>query len=237
MRAMILAAGRGERMRPLTDTCPKPLLQVGGKALIVWHLEALARAGLREVVINHAHLGNLIGQELGDGSNWGVQISYSPEAQALETAGGIVQALELLGPEPFLVVNGDVFCDFDFSRTPGIASEMIAAELLAWCLLVANPEHHRQGDFALHGARLAGGTDPAQLAARLTFSGIGVYRPELFAGIVPGSRAALAPLLYSAAASGRAGGELHKGRWTDVGTHERLRQLDAQLRGNGESQQ
>lgn len=237
MRAMILAAGRGERMRPLTDTCPKPLLQVGGKALIVWHLEALARAGLREVVINHAHLGKLIEEQLGDGSSWGVRIRYSPEAQALETAGGIVQALALLGPEPFLVVNGDVFCDFDYSRAPAIASEMIAADLLAWCVLVANPEHHRQGDFELRGARLAGGTDPADLAARLTFSGIGVYRPELFAGIVPGSRAPLAPLLYGAAASGRAGGELHKGRWTDVGTHERLQQLDAQLRGNGESQQ
>ncbi len=237
MRAMILAAGRGERMRPLTDTCPKPLLEVGGKALIVWHLEALARAGLREVVINHAHLGARIEERLGDGSSWGLRIRYSPEAQALETAGGIVQALELLGPEPFLVVNGDVFCDFDFSRAPAIASALIAADLLAWCLLVANPEHHRQGDFELRDERLAGGGDPAHPGARLTFSGIGVYRPELFAGIAAGARAALAPLLYGAAASGRAGGELHKGRWTDVGTHERLRQLGAQLRGNGESKQ
>ena len=237
MRAMILAAGRGERMRPLTDTCPKPLIEVGGKALIVWHLEALARAGLREVVINHAHLGAQIEERLGDGSRWGMQIRYSPEAQALETAGGIVKALELLGPEPFLVVNGDVFCDFDFSRAPAIGSAMIAADLLAWCLLVANPDHHRQGDFALRAGRLCGDADPASLAERLTFSGIGIYRPELFAGIAAGARAALAPLLYAAAASGRAGGEVHKGRWTDVGTHERLRQLDAQLRGNGESQQ
>ncbi len=237
MHAMILAAGRGERMRPLTDTCPKPLLPVGGKALIVWHLEALARAGVRDVVINHAHLGALIEEQLGDGSRWGLRIAYSPETQALETAGGIVQALELLGRDPFLVVNGDVFCDFDFGRAPAIAGAMMAADLLAWCLLVANPEHHRQGDFELQGGRLSGPPAAGEAATRLTFSGIGIYRRELFAGIERGSRAPLAPLLYGAAAGGRAGGELHKGHWTDVGTHERLLQLDAQLRGNGESKQ
>ena len=236
MRAMILAAGRGERMRPLTDTCPKPLLQVGGKALIAWHLEALARAGLREVVINHAHLGEMIERQLGDGSRWGLRISYSAEAEALETAGGIANALGLLGDEPFLVVNGDVFCDFDFSRAPAIANEMVTADLLAWCLLVANPEHHPKGDFGLRAGRLLadGADDQGKL---LTFSGIGVYRRELFAGIAPGSRAPLAPLLRAAAAASRAGGELHKGRWIDVGTSERMLRLDAQLRGNGESHQ
>ena len=228
MHAMILAAGRGERMRPLTDTCPKPLLAVGGKALIVWHLEALSRAGFRDVVVNHAHLGTQIEAALGDGSHWGLRIGYSPEAQALETAGGIVKALARLGSESFLVVNGDVFCDFDFAQAAGIAEKMRAADLLAWCVLVANPEHHARGDFGLVGERLV-----AAAPQMFTFSGIGIYRPELFAQIAPGARAPLAPLLYAAAAAGRVGGEFHPGRWTDVGTHERLARLDAQLQANG----
>ncbi len=228
MRAMILAAGRGERMRPLTDTCPKPLLAVGGKALIAWHLEALSRAGFRDILINHAHLGAQIEAALGDGSRWGLRIGYSPEAQALETAGGIANALERLGSEAFLVVNGDVFCDVDFARAAAIAEKMRAADLLAWCVLVANPEHHARGDFGLDGERLV-----ADAPQRFTFSGIGIYRPELFAQIVPGARAPLAPLLYAAAAARQAGGEFHAGRWTDVGTHERLARLDAQLQANG----
>ncbi len=222
---MILAAGRGERMRPLTDRCPKPLLRVGGRPLIVWHLEALARAGLREVVINHAHLGAQIEAALGDGSRWGLSIAWSPETQALETAGGIAMALPLLGAAPFLVVNADVWCDFDFGRARTVAAQMDAGGLDAWCVLVDNPAHHPSGDFALEGGRLI---DAAQ-RARLTFSGIGVYRPQLFAGIAAGARAPLAPLLRSAAGAGRAGAERHLGRWVDVGTPERLARLDEEL--------
>lgn len=225
MRAMILAAGRGERMRPLTDHCPKPLLEVAGEPLIGWHLRRLAAAGIREVVVNHAHLGAMIEARLGDGAAWGVSIRYSPEPAALETAGGIAQALPLLGDAPFLVVNGDVWCDFDLARAPALAERMQADDLLAWCVLVPNPPHHPEGDFGLARARLRADTAP-----RHTFSGIGVYRPALFDGIARGTRAPLGPLLRAAAASGRIGGEVHAGRWTDVGTPERLAALDAQLR-------
>jgi len=225
MRAMILAAGRGERMRPLTDHCPKPLLEVAGEPLIGWHLRRLAAAGIREVVVNHAHLGAMIEARLGDGAAWGVSIRYSPEPAALETAGGIAQALPLLGDAPFLVVNGDVWCDFDLARAPALAERMQADDLLAWCVLVPNPPHHPEGDFGLVHARLRADTAP-----RHTFSGIGVYRPALFDGIARGTRAPLGPLLRAAAASGRIGGEVHTGRWTDVGTPERLAALDAQLR-------
>lgn len=221
---MILAAGRGERMRPLTDTCPKPLLQAGGKPLIAWHLEALAAAGVREVVINHAHLGALLERALGDGARWGLRIAWSPENPALETAGGIAHALPLLGSEPFLVINGDVFCDFPLARALTIAAQMQAARLLAWCVLVPNPPHHPDGDFALTDGLLDAGR------RSLTFSGIGVYRPELFAGLDPDAPARLAPLLREAAARGRVGAELHDGRWIDVGTPERLAAVDAQLR-------
>lgn len=221
---MILAAGRGERMRPLTDTCPKPLLQAGGKPLIAWHLEALAAAGFREVVINHAHLGALLERALGDGARWGLRIAWSPENPALETAGGIAHALPLLGSEPFLVINGDVFCDFPLARALTIAAQMQAARLLAWCVLVPNPPHHPDGDFALTDGLLDAGR------RSLTFSGIGVYRPELFAGLDPDAPARLAPLLREAAARGRVGAELHDGRWIDVGTPERLAAVDAQLR-------
>ncbi|HQD85139.1 MAG TPA: nucleotidyltransferase family protein [Quisquiliibacterium sp.] len=225
MRAMILAAGRGERMRPLTDHCPKPLLEVAGEPLIGWHLRRLAAAGIREVVVNHAHLGAMIEARLGDGAAWGVSIRYSPEPAALETAGGIAQALPLLGDAPFLVVNGDVWCDFDLARAPALAERMQADDLLAWCVLVPNPPHHPEGDFGLVRARLRADTAP-----RHTFSGIGVYRPALFDGIARGTRAPLGPLLRAGAASGRIGGEVHTGRWTDVGTPERLAALDAQLR-------
>lgn len=222
MRAMILAAGRGERMRPLTDSCPKPLLTVAGKPLLVWHLERLARAGYREIVINHAHLGEMIEGMLGDGSAWGLSIRYSPEPPgALETAGGIRQALPLLGGAPFLVVNGDIFCDWDFAR----AGDALAMADLIHLVLAPNPSHHAGGDFVLDGRRLVEGEGP-----KLTYAGIGVYRPELFAGLEAGRPAKLAPLLYGAIGAGRAGGELHAGRWTDVGTPQRLADLDSLIR-------
>lgn len=225
MQAMILAAGRGERMRPLTDRCPKPLLPVGGKPLIVWHLERLAGAGFTRVVINHAHLGAQLESTLGDGADWGLRIAWSPETTALETAGGIAQALPKLGEAPFLVVNGDLWTDFDFARASGIVDRMRTHALDAWCVLVPNPPHHPQGDFGLVDARLRDdGT------SRWTFSGIGVYHPRLFAGIARGERAPLAPLLREAARAGRAGAELHRGHWTDVGTPERLAELDHWLR-------
>lgn len=222
---MILAAGRGERMRPLTDACPKPLLAAGGRPLIVWHLERLAAAGFRRIVINHAHLGASIEQALGDGARWGLSIAYSREAEALETAGGIANALPLLGTDPFLVVNGDIWCDFDFARARGIAAQMRAASLLAWCVLVENPPQHPRGDFGIDCGRLTADAGP-----RYTFSGIGVYHPRLFAGVASGDRTPLAPLLHEAIARGRAGAERHFGRWTDVGTPQRLAELDAQLR-------
>ena len=225
MRAMILAAGRGERMRPLTDRCPKPLLPAGGKPLIEWHIERLAAAGIRELVVNHAHLGPMIEAALGDGSRWGLSIAYSAEATALETAGGIANALPLLGDDPFLVVNGDTWCDFDPGRARTIAQQMAAARLDAWCVLVPNPQHHPAGDFGIVEGLLSNDALP-----RLTFSGIGVYHPRLFEGIGASTRAALAPLLRAAAAQRRAGAQLHSGTWIDVGTAQRLADLDAQLR-------
>jgi MurNAc alpha-1-phosphate uridylyltransferase len=221
MRAMILAAGRGERMRPLTDSTPKPLLAAGGKPLIVWLIEALAVAGCRDIVINHAHLGARIEAALGDGSVWGVRIAYSREGEALETAGGIATALPLLGDAPFVAVNGDIHCDFDFARLAGALPEDADAHLV----LVDNPPHHPRGDFTLAHGRLGNGDAP-----RLTFAGIGVYRPRLFAGIAPRTRAPLAPLLRAAADRGALSGERHGGLWTDVGTPERLAELDARLR-------
>ena len=222
MRAMILAAGRGERMRPLTDTCPKPLLPVGGRALMVWHLERLAAAGFTQVVINHAHLGAQIETALGNGAAWGLEIAYSPEPPgALETAGGIAQALPLLGTEPFLVVNGDIYCDWDFHR----ARKLSLANDLAHLVLVPNPPQHPAGDFALAGTRVRN-----EGALRHTFAGIGLYRPELFAGLTPGQPAKLAPLLRQAMAHDQVSGELHQGRWEDVGTPERLGKLDQELR-------
>ena len=215
---MILAAGRGERMRPLTDHTPKPLLEVGDRPLIGHHLAALARAGVREVVINHAHLGARIERALGDGATYGLRIRYSPEDVALETGGGIFRALPLLGPGAFIVVNGDVWTDFDLARLH------LADGDLAHLVLVDNPDHHPAGDFALEGDRVRTEGGP-----RLTFSGIGVYRPALFDGCTPG-RFPLAPLLRAAMAAGRVSGERHAGRWVDVGTPERLAALDRELR-------
>ncbi|MEN9316900.1 MAG: hypothetical protein RIS35_3293 [Pseudomonadota bacterium] len=212
-------------MRPLTDHCPKPLLEVGGQALIVWHLERLARAGIERVVINHAHLGAQLESALGDGTRWGVRIDWSPEREALETAGGIANALPLLGPAPFLVINGDVWCDFDLRRATPQADRLARDDLDAWCLLVPNPEHHPDGDFGLDDGWLSETAMP-----RATFSGIGVYRPDFFAAIEPGTRAPLGRMLREAARARRAVGERHDGCWVDVGTPQRLAQLDERLR-------
>lgn len=217
---MILAAGRGERMRPLTDHTPKPLLPAGGKPLIVWHLEALAAAGFREVVINHAHLGTQIETTLGDGSRWGLTIRYSPEPEgALETAGGIAQALPLLGESPFLVVNGDIFCDWDFRRAPSLQDK------LAHLIMVSNPEHHGTGDFSLEGGRVV----TAQNEQTLTYAGIAVFSPAFFKEVPVGQALKLRPLLDAAIAAGTLSGEPHRGRWVDVGTPARLAELDRSL--------
>lgn len=216
MRAMILAAGRGERMRPLTDSLPKPLLPVAGKPLIVHHIERLARCGIRQLVINHAHLGEMIETCLGDGSAWGVEIQYSPEKKALETGGGILRALPLLGEAPFLVVNGDVWCDIDFSGLH------LADRMLAHLVLVSNPPHHPAGDFVLVGDRVE-----VDQGSRLTFSGIGVYHPRLFAACQPGAFP-LAPVLQAAMTRGLVSGEHHRGLWVDVGTPQRLAALASQ---------
>jgi len=216
---MILAAGRGERMRPLTDHTPKPLLPVGGKPLIVWHIERLVAAGIRELVINHAHLGRQIEQALGDGERWGACIRYSAEGegQALETGGGIMRALPMLGEAPFLVVNGDVWCDFDPARL------WLGPGLLAHLLMVDNPPHNPGGDFRLHDGLLTAIGEP-----RLTFSGIGVYHPELFRGCRSGAFP-LAPLLRQAMADGQVSGHHHRGEWYDIGTPQRLADLDRRL--------
>lgn len=218
MKAMILAAGRGERMRPLTQTVPKPLLRVAGQSLIEYHLHALARYGIREVVINLSWLGEQISAYLGDGQRYGLRIVYSQEgATPLETAGGIIQALALLGDAPFLLVNGDIYCEFDFATLPAhITTD-------AHLVLVNNPAHHPQGDFALQGERLA------LTGELLTYSGIGIYSPHLFAQLAQGIRL-LAPLLREAIARDAISGQHYRGEWWDVGTPERLQQLDGYLR-------
>ncbi|MFO7276797.1 MAG: nucleotidyltransferase family protein [Pseudomonadota bacterium] len=220
MKAIVLAAGRGERMRPLTDTTPKPLLPVADRPLISYHLEALARAGIRDVVINLSWLGDRIRERLGDGAEFGVRISYSDEGPvALETGGGIFRALPLLGPGPFLVVNGDTWTDYDFSRLQ--LDESADARLV----LVPNPPHHPRGDFGLEGDVIV-----EREHDRFTYAGIGIYRPEFFAGCTDG-RFPLLPLLRRAIAAGRLRGELYRGEWLDVGTPERLAALDRRLRG------
>ena len=212
---MVLAAGRGERLRPLTDHTPKPMLLVRGKPLIAWHLEALARAGVREVVINLSWLGDSIREGIGDGARYGLQVQYSQEPPgALEVGGGIAAALPLLGAAPFLVVNGDTFTDLEFTRLS------IDPAALAHLMLVPNPEHHTRGDFVLNGRAVSDGPGP-----RLTYSGIGIFRPQLFANHPPG-RFPLLPLLRSAIAAGRLTGERYDGRWTDVGTVQRLTMLN-----------
>jgi len=218
MHAMILAAGRGERMRPLTDHTPKPLLQVGGKPLIVYHIERLAAAGVCKIVINHAYLGHRIEAALRDGSHWRVEIRYSPEGKALETGGGIFKALPLLGRGPFLVVNGDIWTDLEFARL------RLSDGRLAHLVLVDNPPHHPAGDFALVDGRLA-----AQGSPRHTYSGVGVYHPDLFRGCSAGAFP-LAPLLRAAMRRSLVSGEHHPGRWLDIGTPERLQVLDRMLK-------
>ena len=225
-KAMILAAGRGERMRPLTDHTPKPLLAVGGKPLVVWHIERLRTAGLHELVINHAHLGHRLEEALGDGAALGVRIAWSPETRALETAGGIRHALPLLGDAPFVVVNGDVFCDTDFAALRSAAEGLRADGPLAHLLLVDNPAHHPDGDFHL----AADGLIHTDGQPRLTFSGLGAYHPALFNGLPDDTPAKLAPLLRAAMSAGTVTGRHHRGRWIDVGTPQRLAELDGELR-------
>ncbi|MFN2382423.1 MAG: N-acetylmuramate alpha-1-phosphate uridylyltransferase MurU [Guyparkeria sp.] len=214
--AMILAAGRGERLRPLTDHTPKPLIEVGGKPLIEHHLERLAAAGIEHVVINLAHLGEPIRAHLGDGSRWGLAIEYSVEGEraedALETAGGIRQALDRLGAR-FLLVNGDVLADIDYVD---LLRRDLSGDSLAHLLLVDNPPHNPSGDFVLDDGRL--GTQPDD---RLTYAGIGLFRREMFADL-PTGRRALGPVLREAIEAGRVSGEHHRGEWLDVGTKERL---------------
>jgi MurNAc alpha-1-phosphate uridylyltransferase len=212
MKAMILAAGRGERLRPLTDRTPKPLLEAHGKPLIVHHLEALARAGFGEIVINLSWLGEQIRARLGDGADFGVSIVYSEEALALETAGGIRQALPLLG-DRFIVVNGDIFTDYDFAN-------LRSADSRAHLVLVDNPVHNEAGDFSLTGASVGNDGSP-----RYTFSGIAQYQARFFDELEPGKQA-LAPLLRAAAARGQVSGELFQGSWVDIGTVERLQHLN-----------
>lgn len=218
MRAMILAAGRGERMRPLTDETPKPLLRAGGHALIEYHLLALRKAGITEVVINHAWLGDRLEQALGDGGRYGLSIRYSEEgAQALETGGGILKALPLLGDAPFLVINGDIWTDYSLARLPAGPVGM------AHLVLVDNPAHHPAGDFALDQGRVTLDSEN-----RLTFSGIAVYRPAMFARYEEG-RFPLAPLLREAIMAGQVSGEHYRGKWFDIGTPQRLETLDRML--------
>ena len=225
MKAMVLAAGRGERLRPITDTLPKPLVQVAGKPLVVYHLEALARAGVRDMVINLSWLGDKIRAALGDGGRYGVHITYTDEGPvALETGGGIFNAIRHLGPGPFLVVNGDTFTDIDFGVLRSQADVDIQAGALARIVLVPNPTQHPRGDFGLEGDRVV-----ERETDRFTYSGVGVYRPELFEGCTPG-RFPLAPLLKRAIAEGRLHGELHSGEWCDVGTPQRLADLDTRVR-------
>lgn len=221
MKAMILAAGKGERMRPLTLHTPKPLVRAGGVPLIEYHIKALAAAGFEQIVINHAWLGQQIEDHLGDGQRFGVQLSYSPEGEPLETGGGILRALPLLGDEPFVVVNGDVWTDYDFAR---LRQPLTG---LAHLVLVDNPVQHPLGDFVLNEGRVHEGL-PGE--AQLTYSGISVLHPALFADCQPGAFK-LAPLFRQAMGQGQVSGEHFNGAWIDVGTHERLADVERLLAG------
>ncbi len=220
---MILAAGRGQRMKPLTDHCPKPLLRVADKPLIEHHLIRLKAAGIVDIVINHAWLGEQIEQYFGNGQHWGVRISYSAEGDAaLETAGGIVKALEFLGSEPFLVVNGDIFCDYDFKKLP-----ILSTETLAHLILVPNPQHNPDGDFTITGQYL----QTEGKTSKYTYSGIGVYDPKLFSDLAI-EKAPLAPILTRAMQKHLIVGSLYQGIWSDVGTPQRLKQINKQVTGH-----
>jgi N-acetyl-alpha-D-muramate 1-phosphate uridylyltransferase len=219
MKAMLLAAGRGERMRPITDSLPKPLVVVAGKPLIAWHLAALARAGIGEVVINLSWLGEQLRTALGDGREYGVRITWSEEGPVpLETGGGIFRAVPLLGPGAFLVVNADIWTDVDFARL------RLEPDAHAHLVLIPNPPHHPRGDFGLDGDLVV-----ARDTQRFTYSGVGLYRPEFFSGCAA-ERFPLLPLLNRAIAARRVRGEVHGGQWCDVGTAERLASLEARLR-------
>jgi len=219
---MILAAGRGERLRPLTDTIPKPLVQVGELSLIEWHIKRLQQSGINEIVINISYLADQIKNMLGDGKRYAVHLHYSEEPEtAFETGGGIVQALPLLGDKPFVVINGDIWTDFQFN----LLSE---PKNLAHLILVDNPSQHPSGDFILNDNLVSDET----AGDRFTFSGIGVYRPELFAGYTPGKRFPLAPILKNAMQSNQVTGEHYKGQWYDIGSIDRLQQLRKQLEGS-----
>lgn len=221
---MILAAGRGERMRPLTDNLPKPLLKVADKMLIEYHLEKLKAAEITDVVINHAWFGSKIEQALGDGSRYGLNITYSAEGEALETAGGIINALPLLcdaknKTEPFIVINGDIYCDYDITNLPTSLSA------LAHLILVKNPPHHVEGDFVLTKS----GAIESEGESKLTFSGLGIYHPDLFSGYSK-KKQALGPILRKAMNDNLVSGEYYQGIWHDIGTPERLAELDLYLR-------
>ena len=217
---MVLAAGRGERLRPLTDTVPKAMVVAGGKPLIAWHLERLAAAGYQEVVINVSHLAERIVEGIGDGARYGLRIAYSREREPLETAGGIAQARSLLGEAPFLLVNADIYCEFDFAALRRVS---LGARLVH-LVLVPNPAHRAGGDFTLDEGMVGNGA-----GARYTYAGIAVMSPALAAGVKPGEKAPLAPLLRAAAERRLASGELYRGVWQDVGTRERLAELEAHL--------
>lgn len=223
--ALLLAAGRGERLRPLTDALPKPLLRAGGRPLVEWQVERLARAGFTDLVVNHAHLGGMIEEALGDGSRFGARIHYSRESPALETAGGIVKALPLLGSDPFVVASADIVTDFDYAtlhaRVASIASDPRAC--VAHLVLVDNPPWHAGGDMALAGGRIA------REGAKLTYGNIGVFHPSMFAGIAPGTWLRLFPFAYRFADEGRVSGERYAGPWDNVGTVEQLEALDRRL--------
>ncbi len=216
MKAMILAAGRGERMKPLTNTTPKPLLHVKNRALIIWHIENLAKSGFKEIIINIAYLGYKISQELGDGSKWGVKIIYSDEQKegALESAGAIIKALPLLGKETFLVVNADIWCDYRFDKSFDLADD------LAHLILVDNPPHNIKGDFGVENGRVLNEADEM-----FTFSGIGYYSPKLFETLRYG-KLALAPLLRDAISKNMVSGSLHVSIWHDIGTPQRLEDIN-----------
>jgi MurNAc alpha-1-phosphate uridylyltransferase len=220
MKAMLLAAGRGERLRPLTDRIPKPLVPVAGKPLIAWHLERLAASGCREVVANVSHLGQQIVDYVGDGERFNLCVRFSREAEPLETAGGIAQALPLLGREPFLLVNGDIYCEIDFR--PLLSHAL--GDNLAHLVLVPNPPQHPKGDFSLDGGVIGNDGTP-----RYTYAGVAVMSPRLVESVNRGDKAPLAPLLRTAAGQRRISGERFGGLWQDVGTAERLAELEAQL--------
>lgn len=227
MKAMILAAGRGERMRPLTDRTPKPLLPVAGKPLIVWHLERLAKAGFRDIVVNHAHLGEQIEAALGDGSAWGVDIRYSAEPSgALETAGGVVQALPLLGDEPFFLLSGDIYADTDYGQLARAGQLADGATAFMW--MVDNPVWHHRGDFAIQDGWLANEGEP-----KLTYANLGVFAPAFFAGVEPGTRLPMSPLFGRAIAARRIRAARYAGLWDNIGTPDQLRSLDERLRPAG----